>query len=86
MAALSENFSVDSFVEEARRFTKATGLAGDEVRRVMEAESLASMAMLGQTAYVLTRTAKEGIEKLKPFSERILCSRVARSGARVLSD
>ena len=85
MERLYEEFSPRTFIRESRVFAEAVGLASEELQAVLRAVPEASMAMLGQTAFVLTESAVEGIERLQQFSDSLLTTKLASQGARVLS-
>ena len=86
MQELMKNKTLSKFTALCRHFTFETGLASDELRRVLTAIPEASMAMLGQTAFVLTADAPLARAKLSKFTNRIQTAKPAAQGAHVLEE
>lgn len=84
MAELEKDLSVTKLIELCRYFTEKTGLANDQVREVMAAIPESSMAMLGQSIFVITDNPAEAETKLLRYTERVTTARVTKTGARVL--
>jgi len=84
MAELLRERSVEHFIELSRRFTRETGLANPQVLDVLERVPGSSMAMLGQTAFLLTKDPEEGKRLFKNFTDEIIVSHLARTGARII--
>ncbi len=84
MRELSADCTFSKFIELSRLFSLETGLASEEVRAVMQKVPQCSMAMLGQTVFLVTDTAAEGMELLSPHSDRVLVSRITDRGASLV--
>lgn len=84
MNEISKNPIAENFTRLSRVFSIESMLATKKVRQAMEAIPSASQAMLGSTAFVLTNNPNKISKQLKKFSKRILASRIAKHGARVL--
>jgi pantoate kinase len=84
MTALEKDLTVPKLIELCRYFTEQTGLANEDVRRVMKAIPESSMAMLGQTVFIVTDNPSEAEKKLMQFTDRVSTARVAAHGAKVL--
>lgn len=84
MQELQKDKTLERLMELARFFSLETGLASEQVRAVMEALPTASMAMLGQTAFVLTSEPEQIEQELRKFTSRVLSAGIAKTGARVL--
>lgn len=72
------------FIELARHFTFQTKLGSPRVMEVLQAVPQASMAMLGQTVFLLTSDIREGVEVLGRFTDRLYVSSVSAFGASAL--
>lgn len=83
MAELSKNCTRSTFMELSRHFALETELPSEQVKAVMQAVPQCSMAMLGQTVFLLCNSVAEGIGLLEPFSEHIIVSKIAERGAYV---
>lgn len=84
MHRMSKEKSERALIRCARAFSLETGLATKRLRAVMVEMPEASQAMLGETAFVLTNGPKAVAKKMKKFTRRVLVSRVANKGARLL--
>jgi pantoate kinase len=84
MAELEKDKSYKKFIELCRYFSLETGLASPEVRKVMGKLPESSMAMLGQSVFVLTDKEQEAHSLLKPYCERIEVSEISTKGAHVI--
>ena len=84
MKEISKKPTAENFTKLSRIFSIESTLATKKVHQTMKAIPNASQAMLGSTAFVLTNKPKGTAKKLKKFSKRILISRIAKHGARVL--
>jgi len=81
---LEKEKTVEKFIELSRRFTLTTGLAGKGVRKIMEEIPEASMAMLGQTIFILTENPEETEKQLKEHTDKTIVSSLSSYGAKLL--
>ena len=84
MQELEKNKSAENFIKICRHFTFETGLASKEVRNVMEKIPSSSMAMLGQSVFILTDSEDEAIRILRPYCKDIKVSTISTEGAHVI--
>lgn len=84
MEELEKDKSYKKFIELCRYFAISTGLASMDVKRVMDSLPESSMAMLGQSVFILTETQQEAITLLKPHCERVEVSEISCKGAHVI--
>ncbi|MFN8389101.1 MAG: hypothetical protein U0136_02280 [Bdellovibrionota bacterium] len=84
MADLLRNRTLPNLMSLCRRFTLETGLASPELRNVLAAVPTASMAMLGQTAFILTKDVETAKKQLSQFTDRIQVSALSETGAAVV--
>ncbi|MEW6329513.1 MAG: pantoate kinase [Candidatus Micrarchaeota archaeon] len=85
MRGFSRDSSVENFISLSRRFALRTGLAKGVERALLKIKD-ASMAMLGETLFVLTREPESAAEACREFSGNIVISEISKEGARVLGD
>ena len=85
MEELSRNFTLEEFVRLSRYFTFETGLASEELNKVLTAMPNSSMAMLGQTVFILSKDVESVVKQLSEFTNRISISDISSSGACLLS-
>ena len=77
--------SVENFIFLSRRFALETGLAKPIERALLKIKE-GSMAMLGETVFVLTREPETVAELCGNFSGSVIISEISKEGARVLGD
>ncbi|HZX20292.1 MAG TPA: hypothetical protein VFF13_04735 [archaeon] len=78
MRALNNERSMRSFIRLCRAFSIETKLASTKVRAVMNEFPESSMAMLGNTAFVLTNKPEATKKKLKKFTKKILIGKISK--------
>ncbi len=76
--------SVDRLIALSRLFTEVTGLAGAGVKEAMRRVPEASMAMLGQTVFALTRDVERVRREFSLLTPRVQVSTIATRGAGTL--
>lgn len=81
MKLLGKDCSRRRFMELSRKFALETELPSAQVREVMQAVPGSSMAMLGQSVFLLCNSAEEGLAALAPHAEHVVVSEIAKSGA-----
>ena len=86
MYRISNNPSLSQYISSAREFTFETGLPSADLSRVLLEVPESSMAMLGQTAYVITENIGEAVKKLSAYSDRIQVSALGTFGATEVLD
>jgi pantoate kinase len=84
MEEIDKNSDTETFIRLSRKFTFETGLASPQVLQVMEAIPSCSMSMLGQTVFLFCNDPIKAEADLRQFTDRILISGIANTGARVL--
>jgi len=72
-----------SFTKLSRLFATESGLAHGDVLAAMR-ESGGSMAMLGESVFVLTETPKKAAAILKKYCRKPITTKISRKGARLL--
>ncbi len=77
MLHLNRERSIENFVHISRVFATETGLASKQVRKAMDAFPNSSMAMLGNTIFVLTNEPKKIQKKLKVFTKRTMMAKIS---------
>ncbi|MFA6035685.1 MAG: hypothetical protein WC759_01890 [Candidatus Micrarchaeia archaeon] len=73
----------DNFMKLSRLFATESGLARGDVLAAMR-ESNGSMAMLGESVFVLTETPKRTASLLKKYCKKPITTKISRKGARLL--
>ena len=84
MIELEKELTVPKLIELCRHFTEQTGLADESVREVMRAIPESSMAMLGQTVFMITDSPADAEKQFLQFTDRVSTARLATTGAKVL--
>jgi pantoate kinase len=86
MHELSKERTISKFIALSRHFSLETKLASSQVKRVMKDLPGSTMAMLGQTVFILAETEEEAQEALSHHCKDIHVSQLAKTGARLLVD
>lgn len=84
MHELNREKTVSKFIELSRHFSLETKLASAQVKQVMKDIPTSSMAMLGQTVFLLTSSQEEASKALSHHCKNVHVSQLASSGAKVL--
>ncbi|MEK6957882.1 MAG: hypothetical protein AABW99_02815 [archaeon] len=84
MKALSKNKSMRAFIRESRAFSLESGLATQRIRKIMRAIPEASMAMLGETAFIPTNNPEMALSRLKKYCKKTMVAGIALNGAGIL--
>jgi pantoate kinase len=84
MRELTKEKSAEKFIELSRHFTFETGLAGKLVKQALKDIPQTSMAMLGQSIFLLAETEAEAKELLSHHCDHIHLSTIAEHGAKLL--
>ncbi|MCR4336044.1 MAG: hypothetical protein NUV57_05945 [archaeon] len=77
MQSLSKKQSIENFLHLSRIFAIETNLASKQVRKVMNAIPQSSMAMLGNTVFVLTNNPKKIEKQLKKYSKKTAIAKIS---------
>jgi pantoate kinase len=75
--------TLDHFMSLSRMFATESGLAYNNLLVVMR-ESGGSMAMLGESIFVLTENPKKSATILRKFSKNVIITKISMKGARLL--
>ncbi|VVC04932.1 Pantoate kinase [Candidatus Burarchaeum australiense] len=70
------------FISLSRLFATESGLAHGAILEAMRASG-GSMAMLGESVFVLTETPKKAAAALRKFSKNVMITKISMKGARV---
>ncbi len=81
----ARNSSVENFIFLSRRFALGTGLAKPIERALLKIKD-GSMAMLGETVFVLTREPEAAASACHAFTENVVISEISADGARLLKE
>lgn len=84
MEELEKQPTLNNFIKLSRHFSIETGLASDQIKKVIEEIPNSSMAMLGQTIFILTNSPKESEAQLRKYTDRVSVSSISPVGARVI--
>lgn len=84
MREMAKGKSLGNFVRLCNKFSTETGLARGKIRKAIEETRYASMAMLGQTLFIITNNPNRAKKALKKYTKRIAVSEIATWGARLL--
>ena len=84
MDKLTLEFSLENFIKLSREFTLETGLASDNLKRVLEEIPQSSMAMLGQTVFMLSTDVENDSKRIRKYTDRISISKLSPTGAHVI--
>ena len=76
MKKVSEKKTAAEFIRLCRIFAMQTHLVTDSIKPVLKEFPESSMAMLGETAFVLTNNPKEVVEKLKKISNNTAVAKI----------
>lgn len=85
MERLEKDPSLKNFIEQSRYFSLETKLASDQIKKVMLEIPNASMAMLGQTVFVVTNQAESTVAMLEKYTNRVSVSKISDRGAHVIN-
>ena len=77
MKKVSEKKTADEFIRLCRIFAMQTKLVPDSIKPVLKEFPQSSMAMLGETAFVLTNDPKEVVEGLKKISKNTAVAEIS---------
>ena len=77
MRKLNKKKNIENFLHLSRVFSIETNLASKKVRKVMNLFPESSMAMLGNTVFVLTNNPKKVEKELKKFTTKTRIGRIS---------
>lgn len=77
MRKLSKRKSIQNFLHLSRVFSLETNLVSKRVRKVMDLIPNSSMAMLGNTVFVLTNNPKKIEKQLKKYNKKTAVGRIS---------
>lgn len=83
MRLLEKDCTRKNFMELSRKFALETELASQQVQAVMQQVPGSSMAMLGQSVFILCSSVEEGMLAFEPYAEHVIVAEIAISGASV---
>lgn len=78
MGKLNKKKSIQNFLHLSRVFSIETKLASKKVRKVMDAIPESSMAMLGNTVFVLTNNPKKVEKQLKKYTKKTSVGKISK--------
>lgn len=84
MKELEKRKSLGNFVKLCNRFSKESGLLTKKLERIIEKVPVASMAMLGETLFIVTNNPSGAKKIMAKYSKRIAVSGIAEEGAKVI--
>ena len=86
MRDIAQTPTLEQYLRSAREFTFETRLPSSDLMKVLESVPESSMAMLGQTAYIVTENVSDAVKKLMKFTDRIQVSALSSYGATEVLD
>ena len=84
MGELEKSPTLENFIKLSRYFSFETGLANDTIKKVMNDIPNSSMAMLGQTIFVISEKYEEIKKELLKFTDRVSISEISKTGATII--
>jgi pantoate kinase len=84
MEKLVSDFTLDNFLKLSREFTFETGLASPQLLEVLKEIPESSMAMLGQTVFMLSKNVEKDLQRVSRYTNRVSVSKISTSGAHFI--
>lgn len=81
MKELDKRKTLGNFTKLCNYFSFETGLAQKKLRKIIEEMPFASMAMLGQTLFIITNNPARAKKMLLKYTKRVAVSKIAQKGA-----
>ena len=84
MKEFEKRKSLGNFARLCNRFSKGSGLLPKKLGKIIKEVPVASMAMLGETLFIVTNNPARAKKILRKYCKRIAVSEIAEEGAKVI--